>query len=110
MDERLVIAKAGVVAVWGVLGSLVAAATENTTIAVGTTLTVVVGFAGLLINQLFRSQKAIWQIVHSERMEKEQLREQLHYVEWERECARFRAKERGDPGPYTPLPRRTDVP
>ncbi len=77
---------------------------DSNTIAIGTTLGASVTFAGLILRMVIKDQGAIWDIVRSKDAEIRQLKLEKEYVEWEREQARFRAKERTDPGPFFPSP------
>lgn len=81
---------------------IIAAETNNTAITV-TAIGAVLGFAGLLVNQVIRAQKAIWLIVRAKDDEIAGLRESLHYAEWEQQRLRWSYGERPtDPGPYSP--------
>ncbi len=78
----------------------------------------VVGFAGVLIQQILKYQKSVWDIVKekdstikSKDAQLDQKDKVIHardlminYLQWERESARFRAGERAsDPGPYVSM-------
>lgn len=102
----LVVAKAAVPLTLGIFGSVVAATTENTTIAVGTTLAVIIGFAGLLIQQVIQNQRAVWAIVEAKNADNEALRDELHEKEYRLAILYHRLDEGPDPGPFVPRPRR----
>lgn len=80
----------------GAVGYVTAAVTDGDAVVTGTVLTAVIGFAGLLIRQMYKSQREVWRIVEDER-------EQRHKVTWERDVAWFRLYPgMPDPGPYVP--------
>lgn len=99
-------AKAAIPGLAGVAGSVAAAATENTTIAVGSTLAVLVGFSALLIQQVVKNQRAVWAIVEAKDNQIDDLRDELHRCSWNGERYRHRLGEGPDPGAYVPRPRR----
>lgn len=89
----------------------VVGADGSNTLAIGTTLGVSVTFAGLILRMVIKNQSAIWDIVRAKEKEVEKKEAELlqarldkEYLEWEREQARFRAKERTDPGAFKPSP------
>ena len=101
------------ISIFGALGSAVQifAVDNANTVAIGTTLGVSVTFAGLILRMVIKNQSAIWDIVRSkdkELLEKNdeirQIKLAKEYVEWEREQARFRAKERTEPPPFQASP------
>lgn len=82
---------------------LVAATSEGPVyVAVGS---VIIGLAGLFLRQFFQNQAATWRIAEERRRDNEDLRDELHFKDWENAHLRYRLGERGDPGPYRPRPR-----
>lgn len=98
----LVLAKAAVPGAAGLAGSILAATVDNTTVAVGTTLAVILAFAGLLVQQVIRNQRAVWAIVEAKDRDLETLRNELHFRDYTIARLRFRLEEGPDPGPFSP--------
>lgn len=95
----------GVAGAGRIIGSVVASTGTDPIVAYGGITVAVLGFAGILVRQLVK-QSTLWkEIVNSLRDQLAVKDDEIAYVTWEREHARFRAHERTDPGP-APTPRR----
>lgn len=97
--------KVGLLGATGIGGSILAAANNSPTLAIGTTLTVVVGFAGVLIQQVIKNQRTVWAIVRQKDFDNEGLRDDLHFAFWRIGVLQFRLQEGPDPGPFVPRTR-----
>ncbi len=63
----------------------------------------VFGFAGLLVRELVKAQRAIWQIVEAKDRQIADRDDVIHYLRWEHEKYRFEQGDRTmDPGDYHP--------
>lgn len=86
---------------YGMVHAVILAVGEDSTLTVGTTLSVIVAFGGLLVRQIVVQQRAVWGIVRAKDRQIRELRDELDEARWEREVARFDAGQRPtDPGPY----------
>lgn len=111
-SEPMMLAKLGgeaagvmIAAVGGVL-----AASAQETAGTYVAISAWVGFAGLLVRHVVRSQQAVWRIVAEKDAEIAGLRDQLHYAEWEQSMLRYSYGERSvNPGPYQPRHRHGDT-
>lgn len=74
---------------------VLASAQDSNPWTVGTAVGAVFAFAGLLVQQVIRNQRAVWAIVRS-------TEEDNHRLRWEIDRYRHRLGEGDDPGPYTP--------
>lgn len=114
-DKLLAVVAAPVAMVFAGAGRVFSAVTNTSDpiIGFGGVAVAVLGFAGVLVRQLVK-QSSLWkEIVNSLRQQLVDAQadiarkdDEIAYITWERESARYRAKERPDPGP-APLPRRS---
>lgn len=66
---------------------------------------VVVGLAGLFLRQFFANQAALWALLKERKKDNDQLRDRLHFAEWENAVLRHELGRQTDPGPYSPRPK-----
>lgn len=100
--------------IYGVIGTVLSttfgAITDDPTLAVGTILATVIGFATLLIKSMHQNQDAIWRIVKDQRERITELEDEGDYKDWRYEKLLYDTGRRlTDPGDFELRKRREVV-
>ncbi len=66
---------------------------------------IVLGLAGLFLRQFFENQAATWAIANERKRDNAELRDRIHYLQWENASLRHELARQTDPGPYIPRPK-----
>lgn len=81
---------------------VITATIDTNPFTIGTALGTVFAFAGLLVQQVLRNQRAVWAIVRSKEDDIDRLQWANDRLQWDNDRLRFRLGEGADPGPFTP--------